>query len=445
MSTPPSNPSGRCARQGPRLLVLAGLLTALLVPIQLAAPARVDAATVEANGFTTSARTSTTLAPRGSVVTLRVTVTAAMSRRELVDVEVYDAYGNKAFQQYWDAQWFDAGTSRTFTARWTIPTTQPRGRYRVDVGVFATGWAGLHHWNSGATALRVTSATSVPTTTLPPAPTTTRPPAPTTTAPPPPPPPPAPTTTLPAPTTTLPAPTTTRPAPPTTTPPPAGGRFVTLPPGSALPDDATCAARVRPAPEIRAANSTANHTRGRGDTSLPGVYGRVTGNFVGTTDEIIQWAACKWGFDEDVIRAQTAKESWWMQSAAGDWSSDATHCAPGHAIGQDGRPGMCPESFGVQQVRYPYWQFAFPYAITSTAYNLDAALAARRSCFEGNETWLNQFERGREYAAGDLWGCVGNWFSGRWYTPDSVTYIAAVQDYLNQRIWLTDPFITFTG
>ena len=79
----------------------------------------------------------------------------------------------------------------------------------------------------------------------------------------------------------------------------------------------------------------------------------------------------------------------------------------------------------MQQVRYPYCGLGVPRRrSTSTAYNLDAALAARRSCYEGNETWLNQFERGRDYAAGDLWGCVGLWFSGRWYTPGVESYIA---------------------
>ena len=110
---------------------------------------------------------------------------------------------------------------------------------------------------------------------------------------------------------------------------------------------------------------------------------------------------------------------------------------PGHGIGADGVAGQCPESFGVQQLRYPYWGWAFPSAITSTAFNLDAALAARRNCYEGYETWLNTVERGRQYAAGDLWGCIGTWFSGRWYTQPSLDYIAAVQDYLNQRIWTT--------
>jgi hypothetical protein len=32
------------------------------------------------------------------------------------------------------------------------------------------------------------------------------------------------------------------------------------------------------------------------------------------------------------------------------------------------------------------------------------------------------------------------WFSGRWYTQPATTYIAAVNDYKNQRIWETQNF-----
>jgi hypothetical protein len=42
-------------------------------------------------------------------------------------------------------------------------------------------------------------------------------------------------------------------------------------------------------------------------------------------------------------------------------------------------------------------------------------------------------------------GCVGAWCPGRWYTQPSLTYIDAVQDYLNDRIWETQPFIDFRG
>ena len=49
-------------------------------------------------------------------------------------------------------------------------------------------------------------------------------------------------------------------------------------------------------------------------------------------------------------------------------------------------------------------------------------------------------ERGRQYAAGDAWGCIGRWFSGRWYTAAANDYIARVQDYLARRVWTTSDF-----
>src|SRR4029077_15426596 len=99
-------------------------------------------------------------------------------------------------------------------------------------------------------------------------------------------------------------------------------RFVTLPPGSARPDGAQCAARVRRSPwEARPENTAANH-RIPQPAQLRKLYAtprqsgapalsltRVVGNFTGTTDEIIQWGACKWGFDEDLVRAIAMDES----------------------------------------------------------------------------------------------------------------------------------------
>ncbi len=69
-------------------------------------------------------------------VRLTVRVTAATTRGALVDLEVYDTAGRKAFQQYWDAQSFTAGVSRDFSVVWPVPADQPTGSYRVDVGVF---------------------------------------------------------------------------------------------------------------------------------------------------------------------------------------------------------------------------------------------------------------------------------------------------------------------
>jgi hypothetical protein len=204
--------------------------------------------------------------------------------------------------------------------------------------------------------------------------------------------------------------------------------------------DAFCAARVRNAAEIRPMNRPFNRA-GAQPRVRRWPFRRVTGNFTGTTGEIIQWAACKWGFNVRALRAQAVKESYWTQTNLGDWTTDSSRCAPRHGIGEDGRPGECPESVGMMQVRAPY----FPYRIVSgaersTAYNLDAYLAIWRLCWRGGEAWLNTVERGREYRAGDEWGCIGRWFSGRWYTQASLDYMAAVKDLYRQRIWRTEGF-----
>jgi hypothetical protein len=206
-------------------------------------------------------------------------------------------------------------------------------------------------------------------------------------------------------------------------------RFETLPPGTPLPSEVDCAARVRPLAELRPANTEYNAARGAGTTSrLP----RVTGDFTGTTDEILQWVACKWGIDEDIVRAQIAKESWWNQSAAGDMTSDPTLCHPSLRTTMP-----CAESVGLGQVRFRHHGAAFSDddALRSSAYNVDYTYSVWRECFEGRTAWLHGVERGAAYIAGDAWGCVGVWFAGRWYTDAARRYISSVQEYVAERVW----------
>jgi hypothetical protein len=225
--------------------------------------------------------------------------------------------------------------------------------------------------------------------------------------------------------------------------------FTILPPGSALASDATCAASVRRKPENKDVNTVYNATMGHqhlGDDIFSGsdpranteIAVRVTGSFTGTTDMILQWAACKWGIDEDVVRAQAAIESWWRQWAQGDWGTSA-----GHGPGVDdpiNHPDECPESWGILQTRFPYERSAWPGVASSTAFEADTAYAIWRACFEGYEVWLNQVDRGRDYAPGDMWGCVGRWYTGRWHTPEAETYITRVKSYLDSRIWESTDF-----
>ena len=211
--------------------------------------------------------------------------------------------------------------------------------------------------------------------------------------------------------------------------------FSTLPPGSTLPSATECAGRVRRSSwEPRPKNTVANQTVGVSGARIDGASSayntrmapRIDGNFKGTTDEIIQWGACKWGFDEDIVRAVTVMETWWRQDTVGD----------------DG------VSFGLTQVRSTVHVGTFPYSRDSTAYAVDYALAWRRACYEGEFTWLNDPSRPGGYVKGDEWGCVGTWFSGGWYDGDenvpysgAKAYIKGVKAHLAQRTWTTPTFI----
>ncbi|MGH8899573.1 MAG: hypothetical protein ACRDZ4_21735 [Egibacteraceae bacterium] len=211
--------------------------------------------------------------------------------------------------------------------------------------------------------------------------------------------------------------------------------FRTLPPGSALPSGEQCAQRVRRSDwEPRPENTVANHTVPE-EVSLPDwdaylpransqLKPRIDGRFTGTTDEIIQWAACKWGFDEDVVRAIAVRESNWVQDEVGDYEDDERKCVEG-----DSPP--CPTSFGLLQIKHYTYPGTFPDSYRSTAFNVDNVLGDLRACYEGWITFLHG-----DYRAGDLWGCVGYHWSGRWKDQGANRYAQNVQKALAAKPWL---------
>ncbi|HZC07688.1 MAG TPA: hypothetical protein VE338_18775, partial [Ktedonobacterales bacterium] len=96
--------------------------------------------------------------------------------------------------------------------------------------------------------------------------------------------------------------------------------FPLLPPGATLPSEAFCAAHVqRSSWEPRPDNHTANNTVPTSaqiaalspwddsigqDPRADQLRHQITGNFTGTTDEILQWVACKWGVPVNIVRAE---------------------------------------------------------------------------------------------------------------------------------------------
>ena len=218
------------------------------------------------------------------------------------------------------------------------------------------------------------------------------------------------------------------------------GAFETRPPGSDLPSGDTCAKWVRATPETVPENEPYNNTEGReveGETYLSqnieadDIESRIDGAFVGTTDEIIQWGACKWGFDEHNLRAQAYAESTWFAGKLGDCGEPTQP--------ETGGEGGC-ASLGLLQVRganiEPVFPGVWPIAWKSTAFNVDYAMAVRRACFEGSEVWLTKSSPAENpYEPGDEWGCMGRWFSGAWYDAGAIAYMERVRVHAEAESW----------
>jgi len=215
----------------------------------------------------------------------------------------------------------------------------------------------------------------------------------------------------------------------------SGTYFVTLAPGDALPTGEACARLVRQhsLPETHPENQAPNTRPGGPSVLIDGAEGfredalaaRITGDFSGSTEDILRWAACKWGFDEDITRSRAWTESSWSMLTAGDRSSEDWVCA------LLGLSAPCAQSYGLLQVKGTIHEGTYPASVESTAWGVDYAMAWQRACFEGAFTWLSS----QGYQAGDVEGCVGAWYSGEWYDAPASRYIAEVARNLEARPW----------
>lgn len=211
--------------------------------------------------------------------------------------------------------------------------------------------------------------------------------------------------------------------------------FETSLPGTPLPDGSLCSEQVLvdDSVENRPDNEGPNNTIVDVTVDIDGadpvwnerLSPRITGDFTGTTEQILRWVSCKWGFDENITRARAVTESSWRMSTAGDVTELASDC---EFLELD---TPCPLSYGLLQVKGTVHTGTFPYSTESSAFGAEYAMAWLRACYEGSFTWL--LDDG--YEAGDEWGCVGAWFSGEWRDEAALTYIAEVELNLETRAW----------
>ena len=99
------------------------------------------------------------------------------------------------------------------------------------------------------------------------------------------------------------------------------------------------------------------------------------------------------------------------------------HLAPGAAGTRGPLRGNCapedggdpPDQLGLLQIKWYYNRTAYPMLRTITPFHLDWYGAKLRGCYDGR----------KRHPAGDIWGCVGEWFSGSWNDSGAIAYVRA--------------------
>jgi hypothetical protein len=251
---------------------------------------------------------------------------------------------------------------------------------------------------------------------------------------------------------TDPAPTPAPAPAPAPTPAPSPSTSWTAP-GTPPVADAVAAALVAPRAENRPDNYAANHylpTDSELSSFHNAVYGAgpnagrradaynplvryVTGRFTGTTDEIIQWGAHKWGLPEDVLRAVAVNESSWHQGAMGD-REDGVNARLYPAQSRIDSDSVY-ESLGLTQIK---WRAdgsmnpgTEPLRWKSTAFNVDYYGANMRYYYDGLCSWCKP-----GYTAGQQWESIGAIYEpSPWLNSGMLAYISHVQAHLTARDW----------
>ncbi|HSW48432.1 MAG TPA: Ig-like domain-containing protein [Candidatus Saccharimonadales bacterium] len=204
----------------------------------------------------------------------------------------------------------------------------------------------------------------------------------------------------------------------------------------------------------------------------------ITGNSTlqnPSSDDLIQWAAHKWGIPEDWLRAQYVHESNWNQFGMGDLAdlslekdystttSGVTASATTVSNWYTSEPIQSKmsapafanppypqvyESLGITQLKWrPNRTGASgtePIRWKSTAFNIDYQASAVRFYFDdpgGKRTsWGDT-----SYVRCQDWNSIGAWFSPYpWGNSPQQSYISSVQTILNNRTWETPTFINQT-
>jgi hypothetical protein len=293
----------------------------------------------------------------------------------------------------------------------------------------------------------------------------------------------------------------------TTDLPAPSGHYSMMGPNASLPGESSCAAAVNAAPEPENAPWNANDGTGYNSntaimstpayfyqnagsqTRYPNAdFAKVDGNYAGSTDDILRVYSCKWGEDENWMRAQTKVESGWHQDCAamhggtgcnesGDNNNPDGSCgglpasmsmgawrvtsSGGGFIGPDSVPGAsAAASWSIIQSKAACAEwYSWPMLALSTSWGEDYEGAKWRSCMNGHGNFGNSgytsdvanaaSNPSGTYSGGEprylgggetnlehlAMGCIITHFSGGWYDSNASSYADEFVSTLNSHSW----------
>jgi hypothetical protein len=227
--------------------------------------------------------------------------------------------------------------------------------------------------------------------------------------------------------------------------------------------DRAAAALVTHVPEVRAENVRANNYRptdadlryfrsvknpaGQTSVALNSWNAYVNGRSYlknPSTDDLIQWAAHKWGIPEDWLRAQLAWESWWQMDLPGDLArvSDKWYNQYAPLFHSKDGQNLVYESAGLSQIKWTpdnavnvgtrFLRYR------SSAFDLDYMGAESRYYYDGKCNWCRP-----HYHAGNPWLSIAAWNSpAPWNNVRQRQYASNVRRTLQQRPWTLPSFPT---
>jgi hypothetical protein len=168
-----------------------------------------------------------------------------------------------------------------------------------------------------------------------------------------------------------------------------------------------------------------------------------------STDDLIQWAAHKWGIPENWLRAEYVLESYWSSYQLGDLETVSRRDYERYPLqARVPRRLQVYQSLGITQVRWaPSGQVGAgtePLRWESMAFNIDFQAAMVRFFYDNpggaRKSWGDS-----TYQPCEKWNSIGGWFASYpWHSAGQANYIREVQGDLADTAWRSTSFLSWT-